>query len=232
MPEPTKFENIYCLHVPCWNALSEAHLISFYTLLFTEVVLMHSCGCGLEPWPLLTVIYLHFRYLFCNIKCQSSLWSPIHPFFFTAFFNSSFCIYPCKENVFCHYYFFMAINSPFKLAFVLWCIVIVMQQVDLEIPASHNQPLSLPLAQGTLCFMSTCPCGKGLVLGEFTAVLSKLLCDMQKYRRRRGDDTYCFCCFFFLFFSINVSRYEKSILMSRRVYRKLRLSQDKITHFN
>lgn len=27
MPEPTKFENIYCLHVPCWNALSEVHLI-------------------------------------------------------------------------------------------------------------------------------------------------------------------------------------------------------------
>lgn len=160
---------------------------------------MHSSGCGLEPWPLLTVIYLHFRYLFCNRKYQSSLWSPIHPFYLFiylflrhsfffclcaqdcneraewimspircayriatfCFYVYGFCIYPCKENVFCH--FLMAINSTFKLSFVLWYVV-VMQQVDLEIPAKHNQPLSLPLPQASCASCQNVPVEKGLSL--------------------------------------------------------------------
>lgn len=145
----------------------------------------------------------------CNERAEWLL-SPIRCAYRIAtfcFYVYGFCIYPCKENVFCHFFFH---GYKFKLSFL--CALIHSSHATGG-PWNSCQTQSafvIATATSTLCLMSKCPCRKAACPRWIHS--SSFQATLQKYERRKADDTemlqsishllgvFRFCWFFYLFF--------------------------------
>lgn len=190
MPESTKSKSIYCLNVPCWNTLLDAHAIPFTRLSF-------SCANALLwLWPgalipfncnLFASVLQHYITEFIMVFHPSILLLG-HSFY--VYTDCSKLCSKCLKGVNVQQLVFNSFRKMHYIYFMLYSgICVFMQQVDLlKFLPNTISPFFyylLPLPQA-LCFISKHPCRKCLSLVWIQRSSSFRATLLERWDEKRG----------------------------------------------